>query len=325
MFTFLYELAYTVYPILIYSVGIPFLVIFGVLGGINHMIFLAFSLNSELVALSFFSFFTNIFYATLITVGLVQLEELAYQIFAKHLAIKEKLKISRKTLVFFIGIQWLVVIAGSYFLRTLEENNTLGFTQDWRIILSISFLFFGMAGIVRYLLSGVVWFGVWLWNRFHIHITSTWLQRIGRVFLIFLSIYPFLVALGIFLFFWLETNLRAAEFFPLHAAIKNTCLSDPKRENCPQELRELSHIEPKHFAQAQECCQLQYVYDASTQQYSFVVRYDAQRAVVFDQRFLEKEGIDFKEFSVDLLGKDRLHDAPEWPGPWEFPDWEYGK
>ncbi|MCD8484549.1 hypothetical protein LRY65_05695 [Candidatus Woesebacteria bacterium] len=180
---------------------------------------------------------------------------------------------------------------------------------------------FGVVAIVRYLILTAVNLGVRI-SAQKIKFPQ-WSKTMGRAGLIFLAVYPILALIGVIAWFRYETNPGGSQFHVLHAAIKNTCLIDAARENCPQTLEELSYIEPAAFARAQEFTQMQYQYDAETNQYSLVIRYNPQRAVVFDQRLHAVYGLDFHEYSVALLGTDRLKEAPAWSGPWMFPDWDY--
>lgn len=140
-----------------------------------------------------------------------------------------------------------------------------------------------------------------------------------------LAIFPFLLLAVILieLFASPYKNPQASRFAVVHAAIKNTCLLDPRRDHCPQTLEEISYIEPQAYQGMLRGTQVNYVYYPDTNQYSLVIRYSPVNAVVFDQRLTRESSIDFKEYQVDLLGQDRLHNPPAWAGPWELEEWQY--
>lgn len=113
----------------------------------------------------------------------------------------------------------------------------------------------------------------------------------------------------------------------VHAAIKNTCLIDPAKENCPQTLEEISFIEPQQYQQMRTAAQqVIYQYDPASNQYTLIVRYSPVRVAVFDQRLIAEFGVDAHDYQVSVLGQDRVVDAPEFlreSGLDVFPEWEY--
>jgi len=118
-------------------------------------------------------------------------------------------------------------------------------------------------------------------------------------------------------------NQQANRFFIVNAAIKNTCFIDPKKENCPHTLKEISYIEPKPYQESMKSGQDRYIYYPETNLYTLVVRYSPVRAVVLDWRLVETTQLDFREYDVEVLGKDRLEETPPFAGPWEFEEWKY--
>jgi hypothetical protein len=116
---------------------------------------------------------------------------------------------------------------------------------------------------------------------------------------------------------------EGAYFFPLNAAIKNTCIVDPRRENCPQTLEEISYIEPEFFAEVAKKTQMIYYYYPDTNQYTLVIRYRDKQAIVFDPRLIQTMGMDLHEYRVETKGVDHLVNPPSFPGPWDnLPDWD---
>lgn len=141
-----------------------------------------------------------------------------------------------------------------------------------------------------------------------------------------LFLYPLLVVLVFltWLFFQPFDQVAGREEHTLHAAIKNTCLHDPQQVNCPQHLEEIGKVEPKTFAYVQERSQMKYEYDPATNEYVFIIRRNPKQAAVFSQRLISEGnwGIDYKEYEVDLWGKDHIIDPP-FASDWTLPEWEY--
>jgi hypothetical protein len=117
--------------------------------------------------------------------------------------------------------------------------------------------------------------------------------------------------------FFFEENPNGGAYNQLNAAIKNTCLTDPRHDHCPHTLEELSYVEPEMFAETNKTAQMIYSYYPERNEYTLIVRYKPDQAIIFDPRFLATTGLDFQEFSLSTWGKDRLIDPPKFDGPWD--------
>ena len=139
------------------------------------------------------------------------------------------------------------------------------------------------------------------------------------------ALYPFLFVLiiGVEVFVQPLGNPQSTRFAVINAAIKNTCFMDPVRKNCPQTLEEISYIEPQYYKDLRTETQVSYNYYPDINLYTLVVRYSPTRAVIFDWRLTETTGVDFGEYEVALVGKDRIKNPPNFEGPWTFPEWDY--
>jgi hypothetical protein len=149
-------------------------------------------------------------------------------------------------------------------------------------------------------------------------------RNLARRFFQALAILPLIwgTVIALFVLAIMQDGSFANRYFKLHAAIKNTCLLDPLRSQCPTKLEELSYIEPLEFKQLAAITDFSYRYDPTTNQYTFIARPTAKTAVVFDQRLIPLYGIDFKEYTVSTWGKDRIKDPPPFDGPWELSEWK---
>jgi hypothetical protein len=149
---------------------------------------------------------------------------------------------------------------------------------------------------------------------------ASWLNQL----LLLLPTIPLLLLMGVISLFLFNVmgrhTLFASRYFKLHAAIKNTCLLDPQRHNCPTELVGISYIEPDEFRSLAADTDFVYRYDPATNQYTFIARPFTDKAVVFDQRLIPLIGVDFEEYDVvtDSSGQDRLLNPPPFSGPWEL-------
>lgn len=116
----------------------------------------------------------------------------------------------------------------------------------------------------------------------------------------------------------------------MNAAIKNTCLVDPKRNNCPQNLDQVLNLYPEDFKKIQDKYTLNYIYYPEDNNYTLVARpkdkgiWDFPRTLyvaVFDQRLVGSEyskGHDFKNVEAySCNGKYHLKNPPPFPGPWD--------
>lgn len=121
-------------------------------------------------------------------------------------------------------------------------------------------------------------------------------------------------------------NPQASRFFVLHAAIKNTCLYDPQKVNCPQKVSDLGIIEPREYQLADAQTEMYYEYNPANYNYTFMVRYSPRGLVIFDQRLVESVGVDFKDYRVEKVPTsdyDRVIDPPPFDGPWDqVPKWK---
>lgn len=121
------------------------------------------------------------------------------------------------------------------------------------------------------------------------------------------------------------SNPQASRFFVLNAAIKNTCIYDPEKVNCPRTTNDLGIIEPKEYAIANAQAELYYEYNPTTNNYTFMVRYSPKGMVVFDPRLVETVGVDFKDYRVKKVegsDYDEIVNPPPFEGPWtSVPKW----
>lgn len=134
-------------------------------------------------------------------------------------------------------------------------------------------------------------------------------------FLVFALFSSLLIYLSIF---EQDNNARASKYFQMNAAIKNTCYLDPNKVNCPKNLEGLLSLYPNDFNPINQKAKLIYHYYPDSNEYTLIVRDKPEGAVIFDPRLstIEK-GYDFKEYSVETCGRDRIISPPTFPGPWE--------
>lgn len=113
----------------------------------------------------------------------------------------------------------------------------------------------------------------------------------------------------------------------VHAIVKNTCLIDPKKENCPQNAEDIGKVEPEFFQKFLDRNQVFYSYNASQNQYVLLVRYSRREAILFSQLLKSPEqngsqANDFKVVSIETFGKDRVNELPEFAKQFEYlPEW----
>ncbi len=322
---FLAELPYFLWRPLALLAQVPLFAVFRVLDFITTGVGRVYPQTGMEVEILWFPLwgilYTTIF-ASAFAFGLSTLFELglrAYRVYQQKTAPKKRApSLLRRHWVFLWLVLWFVVIGVG---RLMSDLQTSLYLDEWFVSLYLGGFVFGVVAMMRYGILGLLQMSS-LWKRKG-KARSVWLERAGRVLLVCIAVYPFLAFLGIFAWLRYETNPAGSQFHVLHAAVKNTCLIDPERENCPHTLEELSYIEPEAFARAEAFTQMQYQYDLESNQYSLVIRYTPERAVVFDQRLHDEYGLDFHEYSVQLLGQDRLKNAPDWNGLWTFSDWEY--
>lgn len=122
-------------------------------------------------------------------------------------------------------------------------------------------------------------------------------------------------------------NLRLNQ---MNAAIKNTCLVDPLKQNCPQNLEQVLILYPEDFEKIQKEFALTYTYYPETNNYTligrakdpytFSIKY-AGNVAVFDQRLVGSEiskGFDFIDTRAYSCGGEfRLKNPLPFPGPWD--------
>lgn len=116
----------------------------------------------------------------------------------------------------------------------------------------------------------------------------------------------------------LNPTPQASYYFPLNAAIKNTCYLDPKMVHCPRTVEDLIAIQPQDFTSYLDKAHLTYSYYPATNEYTLIARYSKRRAVIFDSR-LKDERLgkpDFIEVKVSSCGQDHIINPPSFPGPW---------
>lgn len=176
--------------------------------------------------------------------------------------------------------------------------------------------------------SSLLWYGV----RFLALIGKNWIQyspvvktTLRALGFVFVG-YPFFAVIVVLTWIFLDPLGSIADYrlHTLHAAIKNTCILDPLKENCPQKLEDIRVIVPEVYDEIQNCCQMKYEYDPTSNEYVFVVRYSPTQAAMFSNRFLTETdwGVDYKEMTVTVWGRDELQE-PLLPGDWAFPEWKY--
>jgi hypothetical protein len=217
--------------------------------------------------------------------------------------------------------QFLIILGATY--GVFSQNFFV-----WEETVSIfyfTFLSFGIVATFIGAINGVVSLGIILAKRFIVlpKVHKQLVKVALKITLFAVYFYPFFTAGVAMYWFTHPDHPQASRFHVINAAVKNTCFIDSERENCPQTLEEISYIEPSKYQELIDCCQVNYQYDQENNLYSLVVRYSPTKAVLFDWRLVDEFGLDFKEYEVEVLGQDRLKDAPEWAGPWEFADWEY--
>lgn len=109
-------------------------------------------------------------------------------------------------------------------------------------------------------------------------------------------------------------------YFPLNAAIKNTCILDPQKNDCPQSIADIISIEPETFIPLTKNASLT-IYDFHPREgrYTLVVR-EGEYAIIFDPRLIKATDyrIDSVAYGVASCGnKHTIIDPPKIPGPWD--------
>ncbi len=114
----------------------------------------------------------------------------------------------------------------------------------------------------------------------------------------------------------------------LHAIVKNTCLIDPERVNCPQTVEDMRVVEPRFYDDLQETHQIFYRYNPENNEYVLVVRYSPHDAVLFSQLLKSPEqngnqANDFQLLEIETFGRDRVKEMPDFAREFEYlPEWD---
>lgn len=229
---------------------------------------------------------------------------------------KKSNKALQKLFVFFTAI--LSVGLALFYLTSIAPawiQKIFIFFTPFILLLVIWFFILITAGVsaVPFFLFQILWILRPNWKRNSI-------QNGVKIFTVLFLIFNIIFLLAL----WFQgKDPRASEFFPLNAAIKNTCFLDPKRNHCPHTLEEISYIEPEKFAQDSAIAQLYYQYDQQTNSYIFMVRYSQDQVAIFSNKLIPILSVDFGEYSVITLGQDRVFDPPPFPGPWnQLREWD---
>lgn len=91
----------------------------------------------------------------------------------------------------------------------------------------------------------------------------------------------FFVFISILWLFLDDPNIERDDH--LNAAIKNTCLLDPKKINCPKDVRGVIAIEPQTLASETRGKYLAYRYFPQTNDYTMIIR-SGNQGVIYDPR-----------------------------------------
>jgi len=118
-----------------------------------------------------------------------------------------------------------------------------------------------------------------------------------------------------------------ADAHHMHAVVKNTCLLDAQKVNCPQRLEDFAKVEPSFMQRILDRNQVFYSYNSQKNEYVLVVRYSPRKALLFSQLLKSpqqngNQANDFQLLDVDTIGKDRIKEMPEFAKEFEYlPDW----
>lgn len=94
----------------------------------------------------------------------------------------------------------------------------------------------------------------------------------------------FLLSFSNLLFLEGLDNPVASLYFPLNAAIKNTCYLDLTKTHCPKNLDELIAIEPENFKPLLWGKKANYWYYPDSNEYTLIIKHDWMRGVIFDPK-----------------------------------------
>ena len=237
-----------------------------------------------------------------------------------------------------LGITFLYVLGKEFFKTKVKSRYTLNFALTICFFVFLWVFFKAMDieySTVTFPLIGnpmiFLQMCVIVVGAFGVFSTPAWIiyilvkkfkPKFTRRSILIASLIPFGMAIIMIGMFMSWENISGGHYNVLHAAIKNTCIIDPKKEHCPQKLEDLRIVEERYYDEAKANAQMNYTYDPATNQYTFVVRYSEYNAIIFDQRLIPIYGLDLKEVKVTTIGQDRIQDSPNYAGPWTFPEWE---
>lgn len=189
------------------------------------------------------------------------------------------------------------------------------------------YLFYWLFFVLLFILSSFFTFRLFKWKR----AGNTQVILISML-LIIMAIVPFI---GTTLMFLGRGDLFVS-YYPdrsisqMNAAIKNTCLLDPKKVNCPQNLEQVINLYPSEFKAIQENYALNYEYYSDTNNYTLVARPKDFTTfpfplhgyiAIFDQRLVGSELSKGRDFintpGYYCDGKSHLKSQPPFPGPWD--------
>lgn len=171
-------------------------------------------------------------------------------------------------------------------------------------------------------------------------VLTTWIIKSNRSnlfiflagsFLLLLTLIPVIALLlvltasaGILVNFYPDRDISQ-----MNAAIKNTCIVDPLKRNCPQNLDQVISLYPQDFKKLQTDYVFTYKYYPEQNNYTLIARPKSQYLnipygfyiAIFDQRMLGSDyslGRDFINTSGYVCdGKYHLESPPPFSGPWE--------
>jgi hypothetical protein len=188
-------------------------------------------------------------------------------------------------------------------------------SDPFNLFLTFEILYVILLGLLSYL------------NILIFHKTSPHLSYLTSIF----SFIGFFILLTIitsltFIIIFIDDVRPTASYHVLNAAIKNTCILDPEKKNCPTTEEELIKIEPERFKEMTKHSKITYRYYPDTNQYTLIVRgnyllADHTQVAMYDPRLLSVKnygnGLDFYDARIGFCGtKYFLLNPPPFPGPW---------
>lgn len=223
-------------------------------------------------------------------------------------------------IVFTFLLVFLLSVLGIFFTEVLTDQSLL-----FIAFISIAFppagFFFGLFAFATVgLVAPIYWLGMVLSKFVPRH--SDWIKKA--------SVVVFTVT-ALAALFAVTTDASwddgGSQAHHLHAMVKNTCLIDPQRLNCPQKLEDFAVIEPEFYQKIQDTHQVFYTYNSEKNEYVLVVRYSPRDAILFSQLLKSpqqngNQANDFQLLEIDTVGKDRVKNMPEFAKEFEYlPDW----